>query len=209
MRTCEALSLFALALTSAASLVSAQSIPPSTGHPTRARPIGASFSASEGPTGTENPLAYDELLALGSVAVGQGPNAGTLVRVRNAGQAPMQLGAPELNGTDPNDFAVVVESSALPLEIESGLPVFAAPFRPMRGAGGTGLVLALEAGEIARLGRLREVALDGFPLPGFGAVTLALRRRELPIAADAKLVVDGREIPGGPRRLVGGLQVWS
>src|SRR6185503_20256149 len=66
----------------------------------------AVFVATEGPTGTTNPLVYDELVDLGFGAVGGGPNVGTLVRIANGGGVPMDLGAPSVAGSHPNDFAI-------------------------------------------------------------------------------------------------------
>ncbi len=85
------------------------------------------------------------------------------------------------------------------------------PFQSLTaaGVGGTGVVLAIDAGGLASLRQLREVALNDFTLPDLGSVTLLLHRRELPFTEDAKLVVDGSEVPGGPQALVSGLQVWS
>jgi hypothetical protein len=53
------------------------------------------------------------------------------------------------------------------------------------------------------------VALRGVELPELGPVTLELSRRPLPIAPDAKLVIDGEEVAGGPRTLLDDLQIWS
>ena len=197
-----------LALVSAAPLLAAQS---PAGKPTKQDTPARdpSFQASEGATGIENPLAYDEVLALGTVQVGQGPNAGTLVRVRNSGGAAMTLAAPRLLGTHPGDFAVEVQSSTLSAEAAARLPRLRAPFQRLASASGPGQVLVIDAAALAGLRALREVALNDFPLPGLGPVTLVLQRRELPIRADSKLVIDGREVAGGLRRLVGELQIWS
>jgi hypothetical protein len=179
-------------------------------------PIGpALFAASEGASGTENPLAYDELVPLGSQAVGAGPNAGTLVRVANGGGQAMELGAPELSGSHPNDFAVEVESSSLgtgPMDGGAALPApleVLAPLAFVAEASGPGIALELVPEEVALLRAREQAALQGLVLPGLGAVTLELRRRPLPLAPDARLVIDGREVPGGVRTLVGDLQLWS
>lgn len=211
MRTPVLLSV-ALALVGVAPLL-AQTPAPPTGRPTKNDTLAKDpfFGASEGATGTENPLAYDEGLALGTVQVDQGPNAGTLVRVTNTGRAPMTLAAPRLSGSDTSDFAVEIESSSLSaaMAAEGRLPRLPAPFRRLEGAGGPGLALGIQASELADLRSLREVALHDFPLADLGPVTLVLRRRELPIRADSKLVIDGREVVGGFQRLVGELQIWS
>jgi hypothetical protein len=169
------------------------------------------FVASEGATGTENPLAYDELLSLGTQAVGAGPNAGTLVRVSNGGGTPMDLGAPSLTGTHPNDFAVEIESSSLPSGgATSGLAAAGAP-APLVAVpdGGPGTALAIDPAALAELSGRSEVALRGIELPGAGVATLELVRRPLPIAPDAKLAIDGVEVAGGVRTLAGDLQLWS
>jgi len=200
----------AFVLVCAAPLVSAQGVV-ATGKPAKSsRPSTEPFFlATEGPAGTGNALEYDELLSLGTVQVGHGPNAGTLVRVTNAGRGPMAFFAPRVIGTNASDFAVDVESSTLPLVAELELPQVASPFHRLASVGGAGFALAIDAQGLSSLGGYREVALREFALPDLGPVTLLLRRRELPFTADSKLVVDGVEVPGGPRSLVGGLQVWG
>lgn len=171
----------------------------------------ASFVATQGADGTGNTLAYDESLALGTVAVGAGPNAGTLVRVMNGGGTSMALAAPDLTGSHPQDFVVEIESTNTPLgTFTSGLAVDARPAPLARLADdGPGLAFALDAGELARSAELDHVTWHGFELPGFGPVALELERVRLPIAADSVLAIDGQVVPGGVRTLVGGLQLWS
>lgn len=200
--------LLVLALLGPTQFASGQSPAPG-GIPKAPNTLPPRFAASEGQDGTGNPLAYNENLAFGSVTVGQGPNDGTLVRVTNAGQGPMRLGVPLLSGTNPDDFWVEIESQTVELQAGPLQPGAGFPFRVRKNAAGPGVALRLVAAEVQRLGGLREVVLPDVPLPGLGPVTLALRRRELPIAADSKLVVDGREVAGGVRALAGGLQVWS
>jgi len=192
----------------------------------------ATFLASEGASGTQNPLADDELVPLGSQAVGAGPNAGTLLRVANGGATAMHLSVPRLTGSHPNDFAVEVEASSAPfvpgapgssrvLSSSSGqpgkasepgwslaLPDEPSPMIAVAGDAGPGLAFRLDAAAIAHLGTLERVALHDFPLPDLGPVTLELERRRLPVSADAKLVIDGQEIEGGVRVLASDLQVW-
>ena len=165
----------------------------------------AVFEASEGPTGVENPLAYDELVDLGPQGVGDGPNAGTLVRVTNAGGAAMSLGAPRLTGTNADDFVVEVESAPL-LALDSA-PDVAAPLALFPSASGT--AFRLDPVGLRALAELPRARMHGFPVPGFGDTTLELRRVPLPFAADAVLRVDGRDIPGGLAAAVGDLTVWS
>ncbi|HEX6886266.1 MAG TPA: M12 family metallo-peptidase [Planctomycetota bacterium] len=175
----------------------------------------AEFVASQGATGTENALTYDELVHLGTDAVGGAASAGTLVRVANLGGQPMDLGTPSLAGNHPNDFAVEVESSSLaPLADGAGAGFPAAdagvaPLALLADDAGPGVVMGLEPTELARMGERSAVALHGLVLPELGAVTLELARRPLPIAPDARLVVDGAEIAGGPRTLLGELELWS
>ncbi len=171
----------------------------------------AAFLPSEGPGGTGNMLAYDELLALGSESVGQGPNAGTLVRVTNGGGTAMQLGSPSLAGTHPNDFALEIESSTLAAGGSSAFPALdvPTPLVALEPDGGPGLALRLDALELARLAPLEHVVLHAFELPDLGPVTLELERRKLPFSDDARLVIDGVDVAGGPRTLVGDLQLWS
>jgi hypothetical protein len=206
MRRRPAVHLAALALPFVAGLGSALAAQSTKAPNNGPRTFDSSFAASAGATGTENPLVQDEVLALGSIAVGTGPNAGTLVRVTNAGSRAMRLGVPLFSGSHANDFAVEVESTAL---VAAGATALRAPVRGRRGALGPGVALRLEPAGVAELGELHEVVLRGFPLPGLGEATLALRRRPLPIAEDARLVVDGREVAGGLAPLVAELQVWS
>jgi hypothetical protein len=204
------LALVVLVSTLAGSLtLAAAQVAPAGPRPLVSRGLVPRFAASEGATGTENPLAYDELIPLGSATVGQGPNTGTYLRVTNQGRFAMTLGVPLLGGTHPDDFAVEVENTPLALLVASDPAAVAAPFRRLRTAGGPGLALEVDSAALASLAGLREVELLGFPLASHGAVTLVLRRRELPIAEDAKLVVDGREVPGGMHALTRDLQVWS
>jgi hypothetical protein len=174
----------------------------------------AAFTASEGASGTENGLAYDELIDLGLDAVGGNPSAGTLLRIANVGGQVMDLGAPNLAGTHPNDFALDIESSSFAPSLGGAGPSAfpAEDFAPLAALpldGGPGVPLRLDELELARMGTHRAVSLHGVELPELGAVTLELERRPLPIAPDAKLVVDGVEVPGGPRVLVGDLGLWS
>lgn len=178
----------------------------------------AVFLGTEGASGTENPLAYDELVSLGSETVGAGPNTGTLVRVTNGGGLAMELGAPSLIGTNPNDFAVEIESSSMlppgvpgsssELTAKSPAPGEATPLVALPDDVGPGLALRLDSLALARLGVLERVELHDFALPDLGRVTLELERRPLPLTRDAKLVIDGQELAGGVRTLVGDLQLW-
>jgi hypothetical protein len=171
----------------------------------------AAFIASQGADGTGNALVYDESIALGTLAVGSGPNAGTLVRVLNGGATNMELGAPDLTGTHPNDFVVEIESTNTPLgTFTSGLAVDArpSPLAPLLDDG-PGLLLALDAAGLASSAELDHVSWHGFALPGLGTVTRELERERLPLAADAVLAIDGVPVPGGVRTLVGDLALWS
>lgn len=170
----------------------------------------AAFNATEGADGTGNALAYDEALPLGTVAVGAGPNAGTLIRVQNTGGTDMALAAPDLAGSHPNDFVVEIESSSTPLD--TFMSGFLADARPAPlvalAQDGPGLVLSLDASELERARELDHVTWHGLALPGLGTVALELERVRLPLAPDAVLAIDGVAVPGGPRTLVGDLQLW-
>ncbi len=177
---------------------------------------GESFLyASEGPTGVENPLAYNAQLDLGSEIVGAGPNAGTLVRIENIGGSPLALGAPRLTGPHPNDFAVEIESAPLPAPTDPSADGFQlapdteSPLVPARAALGGPAALELDLGLLAQLTRLQRATVHGFALPGRGLVTLELRRLPPPFAPGAVLSVDGVSLPGGPRVLLGDLSLWS
>ncbi len=173
------------------------------------------FVATEGVTGVENALAYDALVSLGSQTVGAGPNAGTLVRVANAGGSLMDLGAPQLSGTNPNDFDVVVESAPLqppPGPGQAGFvlaPEALVPFTALETADGAELTFALDASRLAALQLMPRATLHAFPVPGMDDVTLDLRQLRLPFATDAVLRVDGVDVPGGLAGAVGDLSVWS
>jgi len=175
----------------------------------------AALVATEGPSGIENGLAYNTLIDLGSQTVGAGSNAGTLVRITNAGGSAMDLGAPRLSGTHPNDFDVVVESAPLtapPAFGEAGFvlaPDVPAPWLKLEGPGGLGVQLALDRERIAALGGLVRATIAGFPVPGAGEVTLDLHRLPLPIASGAVLRVDGVDVPGGLAGAVGDLSAWG
>jgi hypothetical protein len=165
------------------------------------------FVASEGATGVENPLAYDELVDLGSQGVGDGPNAGTLVRVTNVGGSAMDLGAPRLTGTNANDFVVEIESAPLPPPAPE--TDVAAPIVRLPTAAGPGIAFRFEPAGLRELRALPRAKVHGFPVPGLGDLTLELARLPLPIAAGAVLRVDGVDVPGGLAAAVGDLSVWS
>ena len=176
--------------------------------------LNAFLFPTEGPAGTGNTLAYDELIPLGTQAVGAGPNAGTLMRITNGGGTPMELGAPSLlaSSTNPNDFAIDIESSSWAAAGDaSAFPAVdaATPLVALEPDGGPGVALRIEPAALARLAGLEHVVLHDFALPDLGPVTLALRRRELPIRPDATLAIDGVEVEGGPRTLLGDLQRWA
>lgn len=173
----------------------------------------SAFVATEGANGDENTLAYDELVDLGTQTVAAGPNAGTRVRVTNAGGAAMDLSAPSLSGSHPNDFTIEVELA--PLSASPGSPEFSlapdapAPLQSLAPDAGPGRPLALDAPALAALAKQPRATLHGFPLPDGTAVTLDVRKLALPIADDAVLMVDGQVIPGGPRAALGDLTLWT
>ncbi|MEO6710717.1 MAG: M12 family metallo-peptidase, partial [Planctomycetota bacterium] len=175
----------------------------------------AALIASEGPTGVENAVAYDTLLNLGTQTVGAGPNAGTLLRISNAGGSPMDLGAPSLTGTNPTDFDVTVESAPLqppPAPGEAGFVLaqdVPPPWNSLESSSGPGLQIALDSNRMRELAALTRATISGFPVPGLGDLTLDLHRLPLPIAANAVLRVDGIDVPGGLQAALGDLSVWS
>lgn len=171
----------------------------------------ASFVATEGATGVENSVAHNSTLDVGPLPVGLGPNAGTLVRVTNAGGLPMDLAAPRLTGSNANDFVVEIESAPLSgLElIALGAEDEASPLVSRTQSAGPGAAAGVDLALLAEMAEHDQVVLHGFPAPGLGDVTLALRRRPLPFASDAVLKIDGVEQPGGPRALVGDLSIWT
>lgn len=179
----------------------------------------AAFVASEGTTGVENSLSYDELIDLGSQTLGAGPNAGTHVRVTNAGGSAMALGAPRLTGTNADDFVVEVELAPLPAQGGDEAPLGPAPdiAAPLTviSANSTApvtdpsITFRLDPVGLTELRALTRARMHGFPVPGFGDTTLELRRVPLPIAAGAVLRVDGADVPGGLAAALGDLSVWS
>ncbi len=178
-------------------------------------PVAAALLVSEGTGGVENQLADNDLVDLGAQTVDAGPNAGTRVRLSNAGGSGLHLGAPVLSGTDPNDFDVTLE--AAPLGALAGMledPVTPAaevlsPLvrDPMRA--GPGLALALDTARLAELALAPRATLQAFPVPGLGDVTLELARQPLPVAPDAVLRVDGVDVEGGLESVLGDLTLWS
>ncbi len=171
----------------------------------------ASFVASEGFSGVENSVAHNSSLDLGPLPVGLGPNAGTKLRVTNAGGMSMQLGAPRITGTNVNDFVVALETAPLtgPEMILEGAEDAEAPLVQRVDAEGPGIALQLDVARFAALPDSEFLVLHGFPAPGLGDVTLALQRRPLPIAGDAVLKIDGVVQPGGPAALLGDLAIWT
>lgn len=140
----------------------------------------AAFQASEGSTGTENMLAFDESIDLGTDGVVGGPNAGTLLRVANLGAQPMALGTPLLAGTHPNDFAIELESSSFVARFtrESAgpsrrRPRLSRPWSRCRTTPTPGVVLRVEPAEFARMRKHATAALkDAQETPDADEVTL-------------------------------------
>jgi len=171
----------------------------------------SAFAATEGASGTENTLVYDQLLALGSQTVAAGSNAGTRVRVSNVGGAPMSLGAPRVTGTDANDFDVELETAPNPpaaMPMEPG-PDTLSPLLASEAAPGPGVPVALDLAQLSALNALEHATLVGFPVPGMDDVALELSRIPLPIASDAVLKIDGVARAGGITPLLGDLTLWS
>ncbi|MCC7012629.1 MAG: hypothetical protein IT454_08720 [Planctomycetes bacterium] len=175
----------------------------------------AALFATAGSIGTELVLDYDDALDLGSQTVGAGPNAGTRLRLSNSGGQPLALMPPVLAGSHPNDFAVEIESSSLaPAGPSSALlgelPLdLASPFVPLAPSAAVGTVAQLDLERVAALVARQRATLHDFPLPGLASGTVALERRPLPLAAGARLIVDGLDVPGGLAAAVGELSIWS
>ncbi len=184
-------------------------------------PPSSSFAASSGVTGTETNHASGDGIDLGSEVNGLGPNAGTVLIIRNQGSGSMQLGTPVLGGADPDDFAIEVTGASNPDVSGLGAPSAGPPQdvptpflrRAALPAGDDdplpGVALLMDEAAARSLDGIDSVRMHGVPLPDLGEVTLALERRPLPIAADAVLSVDGVPVTGGPRALLSDLSVWS
>jgi hypothetical protein len=174
----------------------------------------SSFVGTQGATGVETTLTDNDLVTLGTQTLNAGPNAGTLVRVTNAGGAPMQLAAPHLTGTNTGDFDVTVESAPLVPAADvttADDPALAvvSPLQMMPASSGLGVALAFDPDRANELAPMSKASLYGFPLPGEGDVTLQLQRIPLPISDDAVLRVDGADVAGGLKPLVSDLSLWT
>ncbi len=175
----------------------------------------AALIVTQGASGTENALAHDALVSLGTQTVAAGSNAGTLVRLSNAGGSPMDLGAPRLTGTNPNDFDVVIDSAPIAPPPGPGEPGYVmappalAPFRAPDHASGPGIAFTLDEVLMRELAAMPRATVHGFPVPGLGDVTLDLRRLPSPFAHDAVLSVDGALVAGGIASVVGDFTAWS
>jgi len=170
------------------------------------------FLAAAGATGTENSLAFDELVNLGAETVAEGPNAGTLLRVTNAGGGAMQLGPPVVSGAHVNDFAVTIDTASLvqsSAELGLDAPDAFVPLVAHAVPVGAAPAFEIVPERVAELARRTRTTLHGLSVPGIGPVVLDLRRVPLPIDADSVLAVDGVPVPGGLAAVVGDLQVWS
>ncbi|MDF1838179.1 MAG: zinc-dependent metalloprotease, partial [Planctomycetota bacterium] len=171
------------------------------------------FVASEGLTGIENSLVAGESVDLGTSVAGSFANVGTLLRVTNAGNQPMELGPPVLSGSNAEDFLVEVEQASLAFGMApvalSGMHDMYTPMAVGAPDPGPGLALTLDEMGLAELHSVSQARLIAFPLPDHGEVTLELERMRLPIARDAVLMVDGVAAEGGLLAAVGGLSLWK
>ena len=173
------------------------------------------FTAQMGPSGTEQGLAYNAAIDLGSQVVDAGPNGGTRVRITNQGTGPMVLGAPVLSGTNTQDFDVEIEilsGASGPAFSELGVGArleTAAPLIQLASDNRPGIAAALDQARVAELGDAQTARLHGFPLPDLGEVTLDLARVPLPIEPGAVLMVDGQPQPGGLAAAVEDISIWS
>lgn len=172
---------------------------------------------SEGPSGIENSLSDDDPLNLGGQTVGAGPNAGTLVRLTNAGASALSISAPRLTGSHPNDFAIQVESASFPIAgtqatAPLAVELLASPVVARANSSGPGQQAMLDVDLLRPLQDLaagQSAMLHGFPLPEWGAVTLEVQRQPLPFTNDAKLAIDGQAVDGTPADWVGDLSLWT
>lgn len=171
----------------------------------------ANFVATEGASGTQNAVVHDSTLDVGPLPVGLGPNFGTRLRITNSGGQDMDLGAPRITGVNSADFVVLIESAPFSgLELaQMGAVDTASPLVAGAPDGGPGLPLEIDAQRLAALPPGGILLVHDFPAPGLGPVTLALRRRPLPIAADAVLAIDGVVQAQSPRDFVGDLAIYT
>ena len=174
----------------------------------------AVFLVTQGPNGIENELDHDDPIDLGREPVGGPPSAGTLVRVANFGGQSMALGAALLSVSHPQDFSIVVEDSSFAtarLPVVGGPPVAARPvvLTPILDQPGPGVLHRLWPNETPRTGPGAALAVHGVVLPEVGPVSFELVSRPLPLAADARLTIDGQQIAGGPQALLGDLELLS
>lgn len=173
----------------------------------------AALLVTQGASGTENALAHNASVSLGTQTVAAGPNTGTLVRLSNAGGSPMDLAAPRLTGTNPNDFDVVIDSAPIAPPPGPGEPGYVmappalAPFTTPEHTSGPGIAFALDAQRMQELAAMPRATLHGFPVPGMGDLTLDLRRLPSPFAHDAVLSVDGASV--ALESVVGDFTAWS
>jgi hypothetical protein len=180
-------------------------------------PTGQFLYVSQGPSGTENPMADQSPVWLGDQVVGLGPNGGTLVRLANLGTTTLGVAAPILAGAHPQDFSVVLESASLPpsslpndrADLDLALAHDAPAPVGERLAAAQGVAFELDAGLLGALEGRGTITLHGFPLPGRPDGTLALSSVPLPFSADAVLMLDGVPQPGGPRAALEGLTLWT
>ncbi len=172
----------------------------------------SAFAATEGANGTENTLAYDQLIDLGSQTVAAGSNAGTRVRVANVGGAALSLAAPRVTGTDTNDFDVELETAPNPPPaalVPPPGPDTLSPLLERAPLAGPGLAVALDLAQLEALNGLERATLVGFPIPGLDDVALELSQVPLPVAPDAVLKVDGVARAGGLRAALDDLTLWT
>lgn len=178
-------------------------------------PSGQFLYVSQGPGGTENPMADNSPVWLGNQTVGLGPNTGTFVRLANIGDVALGVAAPLLAGANPEDFSIELESQSTPAGPADPLALafLLGPDAPApigeRLSAAQGSAFELDPALLAGLELSHEVTLHGFPLPGRPDGTLALARVALPFSEDAQLFIDGVPQPGGPRALLAGLTLWS
>ena len=150
-----------------------------------------------------------ETVDLGSQTVGAGPNTGVQLTITNAGGQALDFSAPNVTGTDANDFSVEVSLSSFAPAATAGPTMLATPLVPTFTHPIQGTELALDPVILQAFEGKNEVTLVAFPLPDGSTCDLELTRVKSPWAQNAVLFVDGAPLPGGHTQLVGDLTTWK
>ena len=144
-----------------------------------------------------------DAFALGSAAVGSGPNGALDLTVQNPGGTSMQLPPLALTG-DTGDFSVALQ---VPSTLMAPPVGGAFPFSSSENeAPGPGLELRLDTQFLDTTTAAAGLHMTDVLLPGGGSIELLLERVELPFAPDAELRVDGVRVT--VEELAGDLALW-